>query len=64
MPTFQLSNYEFGVLEVLHTHVYIRECLELLLKLDEVLTLISKLHTDSSIHMYKRMFSKRMSRVR
>ena len=26
--------------------VYIGECLELLLKLDEVLTLISKLHTD------------------
>ena len=30
---------------------YFKECLELLLKLDEVLTLISKLHTDSSIHI-------------
>ena len=35
-----------------HPATYIRECLEIVLRLDEELTLISKLHTDSSIYMY------------
>ena len=53
MHTFQLSNYEVEA-------TYIRECLDLLFKLDEVLTLISKLHTDSSIHICEIMFSIRL----